>query len=208
MSHGEPDLDAKSVVVTVVGDAYGKALNVLRRFGRVRVTGFYNVLVLESRDGRALLERIHAELPAGSRERAYLASVTPLEEAFTFDGREDFERELGALAERLAPRLEGRSFHVRMHRRGMKSDLHTRDEEVMLDRRLLELLERRGTPGRVTFDDADAIVVIETLGHHAGIALWSRDEIRRWPLLHVEAARAPVAIPAPAPEPSAPGRGS
>lgn len=195
----KPDLTANSVLVTIAGDAYGKALNVLRRFGRVRATDFFNVLVLESADGRALLERLHAEWPVGSRERAWLASVTPLEEAFAFGTREEFEQKVSALAEHLAPRLEGKSFHVRMHRRGMRSDLRTRDEEVLLDHRILELLEARGAPGRVTFEDPDAIVVVETLGHHGGVALWSRDEIRRWPLLHVEAARATAANPGESP---------
>jgi hypothetical protein len=32
------------------------------------------------------------------------------------------------------------------------------------------------------------IVVVETTGQHAGVAVWSRDDMERWPLLHVEGA--------------------
>jgi hypothetical protein len=40
-----------------------------------------------------------------------------------------------------------------------------------------------GTPARVTFDDPDAILLIETIGGRAGMAVLTRDDYARHPLL-------------------------
>jgi tRNA(Ser,Leu) C12 N-acetylase TAN1 len=48
---------------------------------------------------------------------------------------------------------------------------------------LLAAIDETGTPARVAFDDPDAIVLIETIGGRAGMALLTRDDYRRHPLL-------------------------
>ena len=65
-----------------------------------------------------------------------------------------------------------------MHRRGFKGKLSTMDEERFLDTYLLEALEMARTPGRITFTDPDAIIALETVGPRAGLALWTREDLR------------------------------
>lgn len=51
---------------------------------------------------------------------------------------------------------------------------------------LLQALERRGTPGRISFDDPDAILAVDTVSNRAGMALWNRDELRTYPFLGLD----------------------
>ena len=64
--------------------------------------------------------------------------------------------------------------------------MSSQEEEQLMDKVLLEALETAGTPGSITFDDPDAIVAIETLGHRAGVSLWTRDDLRRYPFLRLD----------------------
>jgi tRNA(Ser,Leu) C12 N-acetylase TAN1 len=73
-----------------------------------------------------------------------------------------------------------------MHRRGFKGKLSSMGEERFLDGYLLNVLEQSGTPARITFDDPDVVVTLETLGPRCGLSLWTREELRRYPLLHLD----------------------
>jgi tRNA(Ser,Leu) C12 N-acetylase TAN1 len=79
--------------------------------------------------------------------------------------------------------LRGKSFHVRLHRRGFKGRLSSQNEEGFLDGVLLEALEQSGTPGRITFADPDAIIAVETVDGQAGLSLWTREEMQRYPFI-------------------------
>lgn len=82
--------------------------------------------------------------------------------------------------------LAGKRFHVRLHRRGFKGRLSSPEEERQLDVALLQALEQAGSPGKVAFDDPDTIVAIETVGNRAGLSLWTREDLRRFPLLGLD----------------------
>jgi tRNA(Ser,Leu) C12 N-acetylase TAN1 len=87
---------------------------------------------------------------------------------------------------RLTPKLAGKSFHVRVHRRGFRRQLSARNEEQQLGAVLFEALEAAGSPATVTFGDPDAIVVIETVGERAGVSLFSREDMQRCPFLRFD----------------------
>jgi tRNA(Ser,Leu) C12 N-acetylase TAN1 len=82
--------------------------------------------------------------------------------------------------------LAGKRFHVRMHRRGMKGRLSSQAEERHLSEVLLAALEEAGTPGRVAFEDPDAVVAVETVGAGAGLSLWSREALHQYPFLKLD----------------------
>ena len=84
------------------------------------------------------------------------------------------------------PQLAGKSFHVRMHRRGFKEALPSQQEERMLDDVLLEALERTGQPGRIEFEDPDLILDVETVDQRAGMSLWTREQLERYPFLNLD----------------------
>jgi tRNA(Ser,Leu) C12 N-acetylase TAN1 len=64
--------------------------------------------------------------------------------------------------------------------------LSSQAEERSLDDSILERLRELGQPGRLDFEDPDYVIDIETVGERAGLSLWSRDDLKRFPLLRVD----------------------
>ncbi|MGE5191475.1 MAG: hypothetical protein ACM3U2_03165 [Deltaproteobacteria bacterium] len=175
-----------NVIATVRERRRRDARELLRRFGFVDRTQYPNVLVMNVPDIHAFLESLQGWLTAHPAAAEVLGHVAPFSEAFSFQSPEEFEAKSRELVLKFVPSLTGRQFHVRMHRRGFKGRLHTIDEEQLLGRELLNALEKAGTPGKVSYDDPDAIVSVETVDNRAGLACWSREELQRYPCLHPE----------------------
>ncbi len=70
--------------------------------------------------------------------------------------------------------------------RGLKGVISTQPEERFLDGALLTALAEAGTPGRISFTDPDRVIQIETVDARAGMSLWTRDELCRFPFLGVD----------------------
>jgi hypothetical protein len=64
--------------------------------------------------------------------------------------------------------------------------MHATEEEQSLDGLLLQALAEAGAPGVITFDDPDAIVALETVDTRAGAALWTREDLQNYFLLHLD----------------------
>jgi tRNA(Ser,Leu) C12 N-acetylase TAN1 len=73
-----------------------------------------------------------------------------------------------------------------MHRRGFKGRLSSLEEERLLDGFLLEELDGMQSTGSIDFADPDMIIAIETIGQRAGLSLWTRAELARYPLLGLD----------------------
>ncbi len=58
------------------------------------------------------------------------------------------------------------------------------DEERFLDTALLESIEQRGAPGRIAFENPDAVIVIETVGT-SRLSFWTREELEKYPFMRV-----------------------
>jgi tRNA(Ser,Leu) C12 N-acetylase TAN1 len=58
-------------------------------------------------------------------------------------------------------------------------------EERFLDDALLDALEAAGTPGRIAFDDPDAVIDVETVGNRTGMSFWTRADLERYPFLKI-----------------------
>jgi tRNA(Ser,Leu) C12 N-acetylase TAN1 len=175
-----------NVVVTVREEGYNLARRLLGRFGQVDRTDFYNILVMRVTDPRLLLEGLIEEAGRKPESVASLARVLPVDQTFTFQSPEEFDEKARLAVCAWLPTLAGKGFHLRMHRRGFKGKLSSIDEERFLDTYLLEALETAGTPGRITFTDPDAIIALETIGSRAGLSLWTREDLARYPLLHLD----------------------
>ena len=184
--YGRHDRHDWNVIVTVYEDEYRAAHRLLREFGHVAASGFHNVLTLKVEDPdefvRLLGERVEAEPGLLNT----LSHVVPAGQAFDFGDAADFEERARQAVLQLAPQLAGCRFHVRMHRRGLSESMSSQEEEQLLDKVLLDALEAAGAPGSITFDDPDAIVAIETLGHRAGVSLWTREELQSYPFLRLD----------------------
>ncbi len=158
----------------------------LRRYGEVHTTEYFNVLVLTVADVAEFLKNLEDDTRDDMTLLNAASRIIPGQECFDFQTPEEFEDKACKALEELIPRLHGCSFHVRMHRRGFKGRLVSPEEERFLDGYILSRLEEAGSPGRVTFDDPDAIVTVETVGQRAGLSCWSREERERYLFLNLD----------------------
>lgn len=175
-----------NAVVTVHDGGFTEGLKVLNQYGEVAKSDFFNVLLLRAVDPFQVLTDLHGELhnnPALSRA---ISRFMPLERLFTFQSPEEFEERCRENVLPFVPRLANARFHVRMHRRGFKGKLSSMDEERFLDEFILHHLGRAGTPGTIAFDDADAVIALETVGTQGGLSLWTREQLVQFPLLHLD----------------------
>ncbi len=172
-----------NVLATAREGGFARARRLLASLGQVAETRFYNVLLARVPDPRALLQRLAEQAAADPGSVACLARLAPADRTFAFQTAEEFLARAREAVLAVAPALGGRSFHVRVHRRGFRGTLHSQEVERALAGVILESLEVAGRPGRVAFQDADAVVAVETVGSQAGMALWTREELARWRLL-------------------------
>jgi len=174
------------VIVSVREGGYNRAHKLLRQFGAVGPSGFLNVLVMRVDPPKHLLEALMERKSREPDTLAFLGHVRPVGSIFTFQSPEEFESRARDSALAFPPELAGKGFHVRMHRHGFKGRLSSQEQERLLGTILLEALGKASTPGHVTFEDPDAILVLETLGNRAGLSLWTREDLRRFPLLGLD----------------------
>lgn len=172
------------MVVTVHEEGFEQAEQVLAPLGDLDRTGYHNVLVLRVDDLEGFLESLD-DLCAVNPDLAehHLSKVVPLRHSFDFGSAEDFEEKAAAAVRELAPELADRSFHVRVDRRGMRERIDSQEEERALGDEIFTALEERGETAEVTFDDPDAVVVVETISDRGGVGLLWRDDREARPYL-------------------------
>lgn len=163
-------------------DAFAK----LGDFGILSKTSFLNVLLLKTDDMETLLRKLKESMDEDPASWSFLSRLIPVTRTFTFQSPEEFEERAREAVRKWVPDLAGRSFHVRMRRRGFKGKLSSQDEERFLDDFLLDALEKEGSPGHIAFDDPDAVITIETVGSWAGLSLWSREDLHRYPFIRTD----------------------
>jgi tRNA(Ser,Leu) C12 N-acetylase TAN1 len=175
-----------NVVVTVQEHGYRQALEFLRAFGTVASTGYYNVLTLRVADPGAFPALLEGTLAGRPEQRAVLARVIPVERVFLFQDGAEFERKACEALRGWLGLLGGRSFHVRMHRRGFKDRVASQPEEQFLDHWLQQELQASGSSARVTFEQPDYIIAVETVGQRGGASIWGRSDRERYAFLRLD----------------------
>jgi tRNA(Ser,Leu) C12 N-acetylase TAN1 len=175
-----------NVVVTVHEQRFVRACQLLEQFGAVGRTSYYNVLVMKVDDTGRFLKRL-AELTSNVPEVLdAISRVVPAARTFDFQSAEEFQAKAREIALEWVPELANKSFHVRLHRRGREARLQSTHEEQILDEALLEALAAKGTPGRITFEDPDLVVAVETVSTRAGVSIWTREDLGRYPFLRLD----------------------
>jgi len=175
-----------NVVVTVRPRGYRKAWRELGQLGVPRQTDFWNVLVMQAQDPLAFLEVLQSRVNEDPKLAAAVSHAVTATHTFHFQTRQEFERGASRAVLDFLAALQGATFHVRMHRRGLKERLSSQAEEQFLDHFILERLEVTGAPGRITFEDPDYIVAVQSVGDQAGMSVWSREDLERFPLLGLD----------------------
>jgi tRNA(Ser,Leu) C12 N-acetylase TAN1 len=175
-----------NVVISVPKGGYSQARALLREFGTVGRTGFLNLLWLHVDEPQRFLEALGERVAQDPGIRTCLGRVIPVSLTFTFASPAEFEAKAREAILSFVPRLAGKGFHVRMYRHGFKGRLSSLDEERLLGTVLLEALGKAPAPGHVTFEDPDAILAVDTVGNWAGLSLWTREDLRRYPFLGLD----------------------
>jgi tRNA(Ser,Leu) C12 N-acetylase TAN1 len=175
-----------NVVLTIREDRFRQARRLLGKFGKVETTDYYNVVTLQVGDVRAFLESMREALDAEPHVADCFGRVVPVTTTFGFRSADSFEAGAREAVAPFASALAGKRFHVRMHRRGFHDVLSSQEEERQLDGYLLQRLEHEGQSASIDFEDPDAIVTVETVGGRAGVALWERCDLERYPFLHLD----------------------
>ena len=175
-----------NVVVNVHEYGFRKAFELLQGLGAVFTTDFFNVLVMKVSNIPRFLETLNAWVSDDPNLLKILARVVPVTSTFTFQSPDEFEAKAKEAVLPWVSQLAGKTFHVRMYRRGFKGVISSQEEEQFLDRILLEELEKMGNPGSIIFKDPDAIIVVETVGQQAGLSCWNREDLQDYSLLKLD----------------------
>jgi tRNA(Ser,Leu) C12 N-acetylase TAN1 len=181
--HAESGPVAWNVIVTLAEPTFRIARRLLARWGELRRTQYFNVAVMAVADPAAFLREFSAALAESPGILNAMSHVLPFEHVFEFTNAAEFEAKAREIALCYVPKLAGKAFHVRLHRRGLKGTISTPAEERFLDDVLLQALMAAGTPGRIGFEDPDCVLLLETLGERGGLALWTREDLKRYPFL-------------------------
>jgi tRNA(Ser,Leu) C12 N-acetylase TAN1 len=156
----------------------------LRALARFRRGGFPNVLVATVDDPRAFLGPLADAVERDPAVRAGLAKAVPIDRTFRFADPATFADDATAALEPFVERLAGRTFYVRIRRRGFRGTFDTTRLEGEIGARLVARLEALGAP-QVRFADPDVVVLFETLRDEAGVALLDRDLRMAHPFVRV-----------------------
>jgi len=173
-----------NVLATSLEGQRDTLLSLLRRFGRFRRAGYRNVVVGRVDDVPAVLDGVRDALASDPFLPSVLAKLLPIETTVRIEPRTAVATLVDA-AEPFLDRLAGGSFFVRLERRGLKGQLHTPTLEREVAEPIWRALERRGATPRVDFADPDSILVIETVGEEAGLAVLGRALRRDYPFIKV-----------------------
>jgi tRNA(Ser,Leu) C12 N-acetylase TAN1 len=175
-----------NVVGTVYDGKLNAAVRLLRPYGEVARTDCWNVLAVQVEDVAEFMRAIESAIREDATIPNSVSRIVPLTYKFRFKSPEEFEEKARLLVDRWLAELKGKSFHVRIHRRGFKGRLSSQHEEQFLDHHLLERLAQEGAQGRLDFDDPDVIIAVKTLGQTAGLSLWTREQRQSFELLDLD----------------------
>ena len=151
----------------------------LRDLGEFKFAGFRSLL-LGKVDLHAFLEEVQA------RSIHSLARVVPVEENFRAQP-ENLLEILKDKVKKYAGRIgQGESFCVRFERRGFKGRISSREVEGEIGGYLHDLLEGAGKNLRVSLEDPDKLLVIQSVGISFGIGVIDRETRQRYPIIRVK----------------------
>ncbi len=173
-----------NIIVTTLPGRECELLPVLNRLGEFTRSEFKGILVGWVGDVTQFLEDI---LHAGEDPRAWrqhLLRVLPVERVFSFTPS-TFEERLREAVAPLVQRMVDGTFYVRLERRGYKGAILSPEVERRLGDYVMQLAAQQGTALRVSFQDADYVIVAETVGNRCGVALITRQLHTRYPFVKV-----------------------
>jgi tRNA(Ser,Leu) C12 N-acetylase TAN1 len=156
----------------------------LEHLGEFRRTSFKGVLTGWVEDIPWFLETVQKAYSDGIRWARNIARILPTEQTFTFTP-ETFTDQLKEAVSPFLSRMSDGTFFVRLERRGYKGKIISPEVERAVDAHLIVQGERQGKVLRVSFEDPDFIVAVETVAPVCGILLLDREYRSRNPLVKI-----------------------
>jgi tRNA(Ser,Leu) C12 N-acetylase TAN1 len=151
----------------------------LRDLGEFKFAGFRSLL-LGKVDLQAFLKEIQ------SRFIPSLARVVPVEENFRAQP-EDLLEILKDKVKKYSGRIgQGESFCVRFERRGFKGRVSSKGVEEEIGGYLHDLLKEEGKSPKVSLEDPDKLLVIQSVGTSFGMGLIDRETRQKYPIIRVK----------------------
>lgn len=157
----------------------------LKRLGRFQGSGYRNIMIGDVPDPLAFLPLVRDAFATDPLLQRSLGKLVPMDQVVPFAIDTAVETiTIAALA--LAERVGSGSFFVRMERRGFRHLLHTAETERLVGERIVASLQARGHTPVVRFKDPDYVLMIETVGEEAGLALIPRALRTDFPFVRVK----------------------
>lgn len=175
-----------NVLVTMAHDGrYRQMLAELAPWGEFHKTEFHGVALGKVPDILHFLETIRAQRQERLIAFQDLSRIVPLDKVFTFDPDDFLAKACQAIRPYL-PRMSEHRFYVRLERRGYKGQIVSPDVEQALDSFILDELADTGHSGKIDYEAADAVLVLETVGNRCGVGFITREFTERYPFVHVD----------------------
>jgi tRNA(Ser,Leu) C12 N-acetylase TAN1 len=172
-----------NVVVSVFQDGYRRALRALQKLGMAERSPYHNVLVMKVDDPVVLLEALEKRTEENPALYDAISRVAPAMRDFDFLSEAEFIEKAKSIIREWLPRLAGRSFHVRLRRRGTIHELRTQDAERLFNDAVVDATTQMATSSKISFTDPDVVIAIDTVDTRAGLAMWTREDLARFHLL-------------------------
>ena len=131
-------------------------------------------------------ETLHELLQSDATLLNSVARLIPVTDRFTFSSAEEFRSKAMDVVRRWTDELAGKTFYIRMHRRGFHGTLDSHAEERALGRFVLDCIEHGPGDAHVRFENPDFVIAVETVGEEAGLSRWSREDLGRYELLRFD----------------------
>ncbi len=161
-------------------------LRFLREYGEFRGSGFRDVVVGQVESVEAFLDALADTRREHPGRLRHLSQIVPVDKTFQFE-LSDFRVKLKDAVVPYAEQLENDCrFSIRVKRRGHKGVLSSLEIEKEMTVFLLDVLEKSGKQARVSFEDPDKFIIVETIGNRAGIGLITRAMRERCPFIRVK----------------------
>jgi tRNA(Ser,Leu) C12 N-acetylase TAN1 len=173
-----------NVLVTVapVPESEYIALEALGQFGDFRRSLFKDVCLGHVADTALFLDTIHLAIQADEPWTTTLSRIIPVETTFSFTP-ETLMEELKRAARPFIDRMQDGTFYVRLERRGLLGKVPSQEVEQAVADFLYGLAAERGIKLHTDFENADYIVVAETVGDECGVALLPKDLRQKYPFV-------------------------
>ena len=174
-----------NVVVTSHMNQGRRLLRELEPLGEFHLSGFREVIIGQVPDVGGFLEILKDYWERKPFFPHLLSTVVPLRMVFPFI-LENLMPRLKEEALALGPEIGDAPFYARMKRRGHKGELSSLEVEQALDEFLKEELTARGQRCHIDFNQAEVILVVETIHNQCGLGLVTREMKERYPFIKVK----------------------